>query len=46
MDASKNGRRMADLLYETDSDGEGGRREDIYITDSREGHHGGDGYKV
>jgi hypothetical protein len=51
MDASKVGNRVADLLYETDSeDGGGGggsnRRDDSYVMDSREGYHGGDGYKV
>jgi len=59
MDASKVGNRIADLLYESDSeDGGGGggrgsgsgsgsnRRDDSYVMDSREGYHGGDGYKV
>ena len=47
IDMSEHGRNITELLYETDSDGEGGnRRDDVYITDSREGYHGGDGYKV
>ena len=44
MNASKNGRRIANLLEETDSEEE--RREDNYIVDAKEGYHGGQGYKV
>ena len=49
MDGSKNGQRIAEILYETESDSESwksghrgrGKKDDIYITDAREGYHGG-----
>jgi hypothetical protein len=51
MDASRNGIRIAEMLEDSDSDSDswhsgGGRREDVYLEEAREGFHGGRGAKV
>ena len=54
MNASKTGIRVAEIFEESDSDSDswhstghhGGRREDIYLEEAREGIHGGRWSKV
>lgn len=48
MDRSKNGIRVAEALEDSDSDSENWRshKVDVYVSEAREGMHGGYGFKV